>query len=430
MKNDIVLSYIESLKAGEKISVRLLAAKLNVSEGTAYKALKVAESQNLVITKPKSGTIRINSTTMEHKNLATFKDMSKLLGLTTITGKNHLDYIIKKIIICDSDEAQLVELLENCDPENTLCLCGNRPEIQSTVLKYDANLLITGNGFPTDYQCIQAEKKNICIFTSVKNTYALIRQIDNLFPTSSLLDDESTIVDWMQTPDYLYYNDIVEDWHKFYHDNLSNYIQYPLIDEEQHIYGALNISKAFEAMPSQRLSTLTTDDESVLVADESESPQVVAKKMIMSGNHVAAVVSHGKMEGVVSANDLLRYYMYSNVTKKGAYVEPFLSLLEEGSPKEPRVYNLRIPKNEFKNIAYLEVTLILESAVEHAKSAGFSNTVISSSTFYALTPLVASDTLMLTSTMIQSSLHKCVIESEIHDDTHSFAKAVLIFTEA
>ena len=203
-----------------------------------------------------------------------------------------------------------------------------------------------------------------------------------------------------------------------------------MIDEEQHIYGALNISKAFEAMPSQRLSTLTTDDESVLVADESESPQVVAKKMIMSGNHVAAVVSHGKMEGVVSANDLLRYYMYSNVTKKGAYVEPFLSLLEEGSPKEPRVYNLRIPKNEFKNIAYLEVTLILESAVEHAKSAGFSNTVISSSTFYALTPLVASDTLMLTSTMIQSSLHKCVIESEIHDDTHSFAKAVLIFTEA
>ncbi|MCF0137771.1 MAG: GntR family transcriptional regulator, partial [Oscillospiraceae bacterium] len=58
MKNDYVLSHIEGLKAGTKVSVRGLSAELNVSEGTAYKAIKEAELRRLVVTKPKAGTFR------------------------------------------------------------------------------------------------------------------------------------------------------------------------------------------------------------------------------------------------------------------------------------------------------------------------------------------------------------------------------------
>ena len=58
-KNERVVEYIARLEAGEKVSVRKLATELGVSEGTAYKSIKQAEAQGLVITKPKVGTVRI-----------------------------------------------------------------------------------------------------------------------------------------------------------------------------------------------------------------------------------------------------------------------------------------------------------------------------------------------------------------------------------
>jgi predicted transcriptional regulator len=59
IKNDLVLNYIESLADGTRVSVRELSATLQVSEGTAYKAVKEAEQRGLVVVKPKAGTVRI-----------------------------------------------------------------------------------------------------------------------------------------------------------------------------------------------------------------------------------------------------------------------------------------------------------------------------------------------------------------------------------
>ena len=58
-KHDLILSYIEQLPVGEKISVRGIAKQLQVSEGTAYRAIKEAENSGLVSTIQRVGTIRI-----------------------------------------------------------------------------------------------------------------------------------------------------------------------------------------------------------------------------------------------------------------------------------------------------------------------------------------------------------------------------------
>ncbi len=41
-KHEQIIKYIESLKIGTKISVRKIAEQLDVSEGTAYRAIKEA----------------------------------------------------------------------------------------------------------------------------------------------------------------------------------------------------------------------------------------------------------------------------------------------------------------------------------------------------------------------------------------------------
>lgn len=58
-KHEQILKYIEELPVGTKISVRLIAKELHVSEGTAYRAIKEAENTGYVSTIERVGTIRI-----------------------------------------------------------------------------------------------------------------------------------------------------------------------------------------------------------------------------------------------------------------------------------------------------------------------------------------------------------------------------------
>ncbi len=58
-KHEQIIQHIISLPVGEKISVRKIARTLDVSEGTAYRAIKEAENQGLVSTIERVGTIRI-----------------------------------------------------------------------------------------------------------------------------------------------------------------------------------------------------------------------------------------------------------------------------------------------------------------------------------------------------------------------------------
>ncbi|WP_297991612.1 helix-turn-helix domain-containing protein, partial [uncultured Anoxybacillus sp.] len=49
-KHEQILQYIETLPVGEKISVRQIAKEMGVSEGTAYRAIKDAETKGYVST--------------------------------------------------------------------------------------------------------------------------------------------------------------------------------------------------------------------------------------------------------------------------------------------------------------------------------------------------------------------------------------------
>jgi predicted transcriptional regulator len=43
-KHEQIIQYIETMPVGEKLSVRTIAKNLNMSEGTAYRAIKDAEN--------------------------------------------------------------------------------------------------------------------------------------------------------------------------------------------------------------------------------------------------------------------------------------------------------------------------------------------------------------------------------------------------
>lgn len=415
---------------GTKISVRGLSAKLNVSEGTVYKAIKDAETRGLVVTRPKAGTFRVDTTISESTGDVTLAEIAKLLGLTVSAGSSNTGSVISKLIICDSDEDELLRLLDGCSPKNALCIAGKRPDLQLIVLNAGANLLITGGSRPTDYQLMQAEKKGVCIFTSIQSTYTLIRLFDNQFSNRERFDGGTDVYEWMQTPDYLYRNDIVADWHKFYQQNLAGINQYPLVDDDLNICGGLDISRAFAATPSQRLSTLASGETGFLTVGKNDSLHDVAKKMIISGGSLAAVANGSRMEGVITANDLLRYYMYSDSRGHGFQAEPFLNYLPDLSSDKRFVYRLKVPETESDNLPNLEMSIMLAAAGQHVEHAGCTDYRIDSGTFYAPEQIVLSEGLMLATSISSSGGSSYIVEAEIHDEAHSYAKAILMISEA
>ncbi len=60
-KHDEIIEYIYSLPEGAKISVRQISAHLGVSDGTSYRAIKDAETEGLVKTIERVGTIRVET---------------------------------------------------------------------------------------------------------------------------------------------------------------------------------------------------------------------------------------------------------------------------------------------------------------------------------------------------------------------------------
>ena len=143
IKNDLVLNYIESLADGTRVSVRELSATLQVSEGTAYKAVKEAEQRGLVVVKPKAGTVRVVTEQPVFENAIPATDVVRLLGLGILAGRDQMNRQIRKLIICDGSEENMRSQLKGQEAGSCLCLCGDRPELQTAILEAGANLLLT-----------------------------------------------------------------------------------------------------------------------------------------------------------------------------------------------------------------------------------------------------------------------------------------------
>lgn len=74
-KRDQIMQYIEDLDIGTRISVRKIAQEMNVSKGTAYRAIKEAEAKELVRTIPRAGTIRVEKSSFNNTDVNSNEQM-------------------------------------------------------------------------------------------------------------------------------------------------------------------------------------------------------------------------------------------------------------------------------------------------------------------------------------------------------------------
>ena len=71
-KHEEILNYIEGLEIGKQVSVRGIANRMKVADGTAYRAIKEAEILGLVAVNDRSGTVRVAVKGQKVANRLTF----------------------------------------------------------------------------------------------------------------------------------------------------------------------------------------------------------------------------------------------------------------------------------------------------------------------------------------------------------------------
>lgn len=80
-KHQEIMDYLEALPIGKRVSVRSISNHLQVSDGTAYRAIKEAENRGLVETRPRSGTVRIEKKVQVRLDKLTLRRLQRLQSL-------------------------------------------------------------------------------------------------------------------------------------------------------------------------------------------------------------------------------------------------------------------------------------------------------------------------------------------------------------
>ena len=98
-KHQEIMDYLEALPIGKRVSVRSISNHLQVSDGTAYRAIKEAENRGLVETRPRSGTVRIEKKVQVRLDKLTFAEIAEITESEVISGHEGLERVFSKFYI-------------------------------------------------------------------------------------------------------------------------------------------------------------------------------------------------------------------------------------------------------------------------------------------------------------------------------------------
>jgi len=194
-KHEQIIRHIISLNIGNRISVRQIAKELNVSDGTAYRAIKEAENQGLVSTIERVGTIRIERKKKENFDRLTFAEVVNIIDGQVLGGRDGLYKTLNKFIIGAMELDPMMQYTE----ADSLLIVGNREEAHELAIKKGAAVLITGGFETTDDIKQLANDKELPIISTSYDTFTVAAMINRAI-YDQLIKKEIIFVEDILTP--------------------------------------------------------------------------------------------------------------------------------------------------------------------------------------------------------------------------------------
>lgn len=301
-KRNKIVSYIESLPVGERISVRSIAKEQSVSEGTAYRAIKDAQDAGLVSTIYRVGTIRIEKKMKDRIENLTFAEILKVIEGELIAGEKGIDEDLKRFVV----GAMTVDGIEPYLQKGALLIVGDREKIQHLALEKEASVLITGGFTPNQEMIDLANEKNLPLMTTTYDAFAVATMINRAM-TDQLIKKEILLMediyrDLTQT-EFLTIDDTVSDYYEL--NERSKHSRFPVVNKAGRLVGIVTAKDTVGKTDTASIERVMTKD--VIFVKKHTSVASVAHSMIWDGLEIMPVVADDlTMLGIVSRQDVMK----------------------------------------------------------------------------------------------------------------------------
>ncbi|MFS1663491.1 CBS-HotDog domain-containing transcription factor SpxR [Streptococcus sp. zg-JUN1979] len=295
-KHQEILDYLENLAIGKRVSVRSISNHLQVSEGTAYRAIKEAENRGIVETKPRSGTVRIAHATKVPIEKLTYHEIARISDSEVLAGQSGLSHEFSKFSI----GAMTRENISRYLVQGGLLIVGDRENIQLLALENHNAILVTG-GFGVSNRVIKtADHLGIPVMVTHYDTFTVATMINHALSDVRIKTDLKTVNQVYQNKDhygYLRTSDTVKDFNQLVKQ--SKHVRFPVVDESGCVLGVISVKDTVGKSSDMLMSELMSRD--VIVAKPHMSLANISQKMIFEDLNMLPVVEEDKhLLGVIT----------------------------------------------------------------------------------------------------------------------------------
>ncbi|MGD6802557.1 CBS domain-containing protein [Rossellomorea aquimaris] len=429
-KHEQIIEYIDTLPIGEKISVRQIAKALSVSEGTAYRAIKDAETKGYVSTIERVGTIRIERKKKENIEKLTFAEVVNIIDGQVLGGRTGLHKMLNKFVI----GAMKLEAMMRYTEAGNLLIVGNRTKAHELALKAGAAVLITG-GFDTEESVKRlADELELPVISTSYDTFTVAAMINRAIYDQLIKKDIVLVEDILTAEDqtaFLQVGDTLEDW---YEKNQSTFhSRFPVIDRNRKVQGMATSKDVMGQEKSVAIEKVMTKKPITVRANTSVAS--AAHMMIWEGIEVLPVVDdQNRLQGIISRQDVLKaMQMIQRQPQVGETIDDNItSNMTTSDTKDSAEASYQFPvtpqmTNGLGTMSYgVFTTLVTEAANRALKYYKKGDLVVENMTVYFIRPIQMESVIDIRPKVLDVGRKFGKVDVEVYHETVLVGKAMMI----
>jgi predicted transcriptional regulator len=390
-KHEQILDYIDTLPVGEKISVRQIAKALTVSEGTAYRAIKDAETKGYVSTIERVGTIRIEQKKKDNIEKLTYAEVVNIIDGQVLGGRTGLHKMLNKFVI----GAMKLEAMMRYTEAGNLLIIGNRTQAHEHALRAGAAVLITG-GFDTeDHVKKLADELELPIISTSYDTFTVATMINRAIYDQLIKKEIVLVEDILTKADdtaYLHINDTLEEWYE--KNQYTFHSRFPVVDNNLKVHGMVTSKDVMGQEKYTGIDKIMTKQP--ITVSPNTSVASAAHIMIWEGIELLPVVNEqNRLQGIISRQDVLKaLQMIQRQPQVGETIDDLISNAVEAAAEkkgDKEVYQFAVTPQMTTGIGTISygvfTTLMTEAANRALKPYKKGDIVIENMTIYFIKPV-------------------------------------------
>ncbi|ADE71786.1 MULTISPECIES: CBS domain-containing protein [Priestia] len=428
-KHEQILQYIDSLPIGEKISVRQIAKELNVSEGTAYRAIKDAENKGYVSTIERVGTIRIERKKKENIEKLTFAEVVNIVDGQVLGGREGLHKTLNKFVI----GAMKLDAMMRYTEAGNLLIVGNRVNAHELALEAGAAVLITG-GFDTEEWVKKlADDLKLPIISTSYDTFTVATMINRAI-YDQLIKKEIVLVEDILTPISeavsLQLTDTIEKWHEC--NDKTHHSRFPVVDQHMKVHGMVTSKDVIGYDLSTSIEKVMTKNPMTVHGKTSVASS--AHMMVWEGIEVLPVVDdYHRLEGIISRQDVLKaLQMIQRQPQVGETIDDIVTnqFMDVQETKEAPVYRCEVTPqmtNYMGTISYgVFTTIVTEAANRVLRLYKKGDLVIENITVYFIKPVQIESVIEIRPKLLELGRKFAKLDVEVYNAGVVVGKAMMM----